>query len=69
MTCIDLAQALPDTEAEVLKRLREMEAELKPLAEQKRKIDTRAYRCAFHAGLRSAVSLPRAAQKMNLGRS
>lgn len=39
------AQALPDTEAEVLSRLRELEAELKPLAEQKRKIDARAYRC------------------------
>ncbi len=40
-------QALPDTEAEVLGRLRELEAELAPLAAQKHKIDTRARRCAF----------------------
>lgn len=39
------AQALPDTEGEVLARLRELEAELQPLAEQKRKIDARARRC------------------------
>ena len=42
-------QALPDTEAEVLGRLRELEAELRPLAEQKNKIDTRARRWAFPA--------------------
>ncbi|BDA47814.1 Calcium uniporter protein 6, mitochondrial [Coccomyxa sp. Obi] len=37
-------RALPDTEAEVLGRLRELEAELRPLAEQKHKIDTHARR-------------------------
>ncbi|EIE18201.1 DUF607-domain-containing protein [Coccomyxa subellipsoidea C-169] len=37
-------RALPDTEAEVLGRLRELEAELAPLAAQKHKIDTRARR-------------------------
>jgi hypothetical protein len=33
----------------VLGRLRELEAELRPLAEQKNKIDTRARRWAFPA--------------------
>ena len=37
-------QAVPDTESEVLTRLRELEAELTPLAEQKRKIETRTFR-------------------------
>ena len=44
-------KALPDTEAEVLARLRELEAELRPLAEQKHKIDTGARRCLKHQTL------------------
>lgn len=37
-------QAVPDTEEDVRERLQELEAELLPLAEQKRKIETRAFR-------------------------
>ena len=48
---VSLLQALPDTEAEVLARLQELEAELRPLAEQKHKIDTGARRCLKHQTL------------------
>ena len=37
-------QSVPDLEEEVVARLRELEGELKPLAEQQQKIETRAYR-------------------------
>ena len=40
------AQALPDTEAEVQARLRELHLELEPLREQKRSIDGRVQRCS-----------------------
>ena len=38
-------QAVPDLEEEVVARLRELEGELKPLEEQNRKIEMRAFRC------------------------
>ncbi len=37
-------QAVPDTEGEVLSRLKELESELEPLADQKRKIEMRTFR-------------------------
>jgi len=37
-------QAVPDTEGEVLSRLKELESELEPLAHQKRKIEMRTFR-------------------------
>lgn len=51
-----LLQALPDTEAEVLARLRELEIELRPLAEQKHKIDTGARRCQRYSYTSPAMS-------------
>ena len=39
-----LSQAVPDTEEEIQARLRELEAEIRPLAEQKRKIENRTFR-------------------------
>lgn len=37
-------QSVPDLEEEVVARLKELEGELQPLAEQQRKIEARAYR-------------------------
>ena len=47
------AQSVPDLEEEVVARLRELEGELKPLAEQQQKIEDRAYRWGRPASFRA----------------